>query len=210
MATCSWTYKFILVVIFLLAFGFLYMCPNAFPLFTPRYLPLFGIDRVTPFMPWTFLIYVSDYGLILLVVALLRRKDQIQAFARMAFGVLACCGAFFWLWPTMYPRPAYPAVENPVIAMLMQFILTTDPPHNCFPSMHVALTGVAAWASRYVGRLTHLIFWLWTVSIFVSTLTTKQHYVLDILGGIVVMITIAFLEWWFFSRKQLAPDRYHV
>jgi membrane-associated phospholipid phosphatase len=49
-----------------------------------------------------------------------------------------------------------------------------------------------------------LLFWLWTLTIYVSTLTTKQHYFLDILGGLAVMLIIASLEWALFERKKIA------
>jgi membrane-associated phospholipid phosphatase len=200
-----WKYKLSLIVIFLLAFGGLYMYPNAFPVFPLHYLPQLSLERAIPLLPWTFVIYTSDYVLILLVILVLQQKEQVESFARMAFGVLGCCGLFFWLLPTTYPRPVYPPVDNWLIATLMQFILTTDQPHNCFPSMHVALTGVSAWAMRPFGRTVHALFWLWTLAIIVSTLTTKQHYFLDILGGLAVMVMIAGCEWsnvWLRFRKS--------
>jgi membrane-associated phospholipid phosphatase len=200
---CSWTYKFTLLGGFTLGFLVFYVYPNFFPLFNPRYLPLLLIDRITPFMPWTFLIYTSDYILIFLVLILLDNKEQVNAFARMAFGVLVCCGMFFLFLPTVYPRPLYPEVNNILVAGTMNFIALADNPNNCFPSMHIALTGVSIWAIRFFSRRLHLLFWPWALAIYVSTLTTKQHYFLDILGGIVVMVIIASLEWALFERKKI-------
>ncbi len=205
MLPCSWKYKFALVGGFLIAFSVFYLYPNAFPLFEPRYLPLLTIDQMIPFVPWTFLIYTSDYLLIFLVVILLKRKEQVHAFARMAFGVLICCGLFFFFLPTAYPRPLYPTVKNFFVANAMRFIQIMDNPTNCFPSLHIALTGVATWAVRFVGRKTYLGFELWTLAIYVSTLTTKQHYFLDILGGFIVMGGIASLEWVVFEKKRRTP-----
>jgi membrane-associated phospholipid phosphatase len=111
---------------------------------------------------------------------------------------------FFLFFPTAYPRPLYPEVDNILVAGAMKFIAVADNPNNCFPSMHIALTGVSSWAIRFLSRRLHLLFWLWTLTIYVSTLTTKQHYFLDILGGIAVMLIIASLEWALFERKKIA------
>ncbi|GAK55644.1 hypothetical protein U27_02478 [Candidatus Vecturithrix granuli] len=191
---CPWSYKLRLVGLYVLAFGVFYLYPNLFPLFEPVYLPLLAIDVNIPLVPWTFLIYVSDYVLILLVVILLKEREQFVSFARMAFGVLVGCGLFFLFFPTVYPLPPYPDVDNLMVAAVMKFIQIVDQPRNCFPSMHVALTSVSSWAMRSFGRKVHLIFWIWTFMIYVSTLTTKQHYALDIVGGMGVMLIMILLE----------------
>jgi len=192
-----------MVGIYTIAFGVFYVYPNFFPLSEPMFLPLLSIDKVTPFIPWTFLIYTSDYFLIFLVVILIKEKEHFNSFVRMAFGVLFCCGLFFLFLPTTYPRPLYPEVNNILIKGAMKFIMAADNPTNCFPSMHVALTGVSIWAIRFFGKRTYLFFGVWTLAIYISTLTTKQHYFLDILGGIAVMVTIASLEWTLFESKRI-------
>ena len=201
---CSWRYKFSLLGVFIIVFGIFYLYPNAFPLSTPKYLPLLAIDRMTPFLPWTFLVYTSDYFMIFLAFLLLKDKEAFDAFVWMAFGVLVGGGVFFLFLPTTYPRPPYPIVDNLLIAIPMKFIATADNPTNSFPSMHVALTGISSWAIRGFGRRTHLVFWIWALAIFISTMTTKQHYFLDILGGIAVMVAIAALEWPLFGKKRFA------
>jgi membrane-associated phospholipid phosphatase len=206
MTRCPWRYKLPLLGIFILAFGVFYLYPNAFPLFEPRYLPLLRIDRMTPFLPWTFLIYVSDYLLIFLPFLLIKEKEPFNAYVRMVFGAVVGCGLFFLFWPTAYPRPPYPKVDNLLIAGAMNFIAAADNSTNCFPSMHVALTGVSAWAMRIFGKKIHLVFWLWTLAIFVSTMTTKQHYFLDIVGGVVVMVLVAATEWSLFGKAKYNKD----
>jgi membrane-associated phospholipid phosphatase len=62
----------------------------------------------------------------------------------------------------------------------------SDPPYNCFPSLHVAHSFVSAVTvhrvHRGVGR--------WAVVcaslVAVSTLFTKQHYVLDVIAGMLL------------------------
>ena len=202
LAACSWSYKLTLLGAFTVGYLIFYTYPNLFPLSPPRYLPLLAIDRQTPFLPWTFVIYTSDYVLILLPFFWLKAPAAFNAYARMLFAVLIGCGLFFLFLPTAYPRPPYPKVDNLLIAGLMNFIAAADNPTNSFPSMHVALTGAASWAVRVFGRRIHLLFWIWTLAVFASTMTTKQHYFVDILGGIAVMVSIAALEWAVFEKKR--------
>jgi hypothetical protein len=47
----------------------------------------------------------------------------------------------------------------------------------------------------------YLGFWLWTIAIYISAMTTKQHYFLDILGGATVMVINAALARALFEKK---------
>lgn len=191
---CTWKYKLGLLGLYALAFLFFYLYPNFKPWFEPKQLPLLALDRWIPFLPWTFWIYTSDYLLIGSVVVLLREKAHFDAFAGMAFGVLVCCGCFFLLIPTTYPRPVYPESGSSLSAVPMRFIEAVDTPGNCFPSMHVALTGISAWAVRRRSQGLAVAYGIWTLAICLSTLTTKQHYVWDLLGGLLVIILAAGVE----------------
>ncbi len=58
--------------------------------------------------------------------------------------------------------------------------------------MHVSLTGVAVlsmWGTRFFKS-----YVVWGLTIFASTLTTKQHYAVDIAAGIVVISAVHTLE----------------
>src|SRR6185436_14225959 len=71
---------------------------------------------------------------------------------------------------------ARPAVDSAAFDGLWLF----DVPENCFPSLHVSLAIIAAayWPrARWIGIA-------WAIAIAVSTMTTKQHYFVDVAGGI--------------------------
>ncbi|NBX83368.1 phosphatase PAP2 family protein [bacterium] len=188
----------------MVAYGILYVIPNFFYAEPAQELPLLWIDRALPLMPWTFLIYTSDYFVFVIALFVMKERDQFLSFARMMFGVLFVCGLFFYFYPTTYPRPEYLRQSNRLLEAVMQFVAAADSPRNCFPSMHVGLTAVATWAFRYQGPKIFWVFVVWSLAIFVSTLTTKQHYFFDILGGLAVMGTIATLENALFSRQKIA------
>jgi membrane-associated phospholipid phosphatase len=205
---CSFAYRLGIFVLFMSAYCLLYVIPNFFLNSLPKELPLLWIDKAVPLIPWTFIIYTSDYFVFALAIFLLSEKEKFNSFTRMMFGVLFVCGAFFYGFPTTYPRPEYPAETHWLLAAVMQFVAVADTPRNCFPSMHVGLTAVATWSMRHLGVRALAGFSLWSLAIFASTLTTKQHYFLDILGGLMVMSLIVAVENRLFSptiveRQQL-------
>lgn len=193
-------HKLSVFVAYAFCYAIFYLYPNLYPVWEPQFLPMLGLDRIAPFLPWTFLVYTSDYFLILTVI-LFTTRDEFNSFARMAFLVLIFCGVFFYLLPTIYPRPPYPEVDNPLVALAMYIVASADTPINCFPSQHVALTSICAWSFRRRGPVLYVTYWVWAVAIFASTLTTKQHYFFDILGGLVVAACVVSIERVLFEKR---------
>ncbi len=198
----DWKYKLRLFVLYAIAYSIFYVYPNFNPLFPPRYLPLTPIDEWMPFLPWAFLVYLSDYILALIPILFIRSRPEFDAFARTVFSVLIVCGLFFYFFPTAYARPDYPEVSNPILGFLMSLVAVADAPTNCFPSMHVATTTVATWATRIWGRKVFALFVFWAILICWSTLATKQHYFWDILGGLSVGVVVAYLDSLIFAKDR--------
>lgn len=74
--------------------------------------------------------------------------------------------------------------------MLIQAVRNTDQPINCAPSLHVSLAyQIALGFLKDQKRYFPLVF-SWATLLALSTLTTKQHYFLDvILGGALAVAT---------------------
>lgn len=193
--------KLAYLLLYSAAYSFFYLLPNFRPFSPPNLLPMTTLDLAIPFLPWTFLIYLSDYLLISYVIVALKDSHSFFSFSRMAFLTLSLCGIFFIFFPTTYPRPPYPANEAWPVDMLLKLMASADTPNNCFPSMHVACTAMATWAMRNQGRRTYTLLWLWGCAIFISTLTTKQHYVIDIVGGLAVTFAVATIHWAVFEKR---------
>jgi len=198
-------HKLALMGLYGVAYYFLYTLPNLTLYHTASYLPLTWIDHAVPLIPWTFLVYTSDYLLALIVIILIQDKERFNSLARMAFGVLIACGAFFWFFPTVYPRPVYPDLHQPWLQNLLTFVSTYDTPGNCFPSHHIAVTAICTWCVRSFGRRTQMVFILWALLVFASTLTTKQHYVIDIVGGMGVAFAVIFAHRFLYERVAVKP-----
>ena len=128
------------------------------------------------------------------IIAIHHDIGSYNQFARTCFVTLIACGLFFLFYPTSYPRPDYPITDNFLVNLVMSAIQAADTPNNCFPSLHVALSAVGAISLRNFSPKVRVLFWTWALLIFVSTLTTKQHYVLDVVAGISVALFVAFLD----------------
>lgn len=204
----DWKYKLLLLGLFSTFYYFFYIIPNMNPLTQPRQLSLLLIDRAVPFLTWTFWVYLSEYILVVVTMALLKDWDEFNSWARMNFGALFICGVFFLIYPTTYPRPIYPEENNVFVAFAMNLVANADTANNCFPSLHVAITASTAWFFRSSGRKRFLLFAFWGLAILSSTLTTKQHYFVDIIGGLGVTVIVAYLEPMLFRKKSFGTAAY--
>lgn len=183
-----------MLLFFAAAHFVLYVVPNLYPLFTPRHLPLLWIDRAVPFLPWTFIVYLTDYLMAVTVILSIQSLDRFHSLVRVGFTLLVISGFFFIFFPTTYPRPAYPEELAFPVKFFMNLVGGADTPNNCFPSLHVALAAAFAYATRGSSLKIRLLYVFWCLLIFGSTLTTKQHYFVDIVGGILVVATSVLLE----------------
>jgi len=158
------------------------------PFATPVELSLLAIDDAIPFLPWTIWLYGTVTWASF--VAWMQVPDR-TSIARLFFTLVtaaAVCWCFFLLWPTTYPRELFPlpAVDTATVREFAD-LRAADSPTNCFPSMHVALAwGLALTWAGYLKR-----WWsrplpiVWAVVVSACTLTTKQHYFIDVPAGFV-------------------------
>lgn len=142
-----------------------------------------AIDHAIPLVPWTVWFYIPGYALCFLLPVLV--VDEWEYFFRMAAAlVLASLPAWSThaLFPVAYPRPAAPDGAGLDLFML-RWVYDFDPPHNTFPSLHVALAMVMTLSAWGLGRRVGWAVTALTVGMTISTLTLKQHFIADILGG---------------------------
>lgn len=150
-------------------------------LFTPE----LALDRALPLEPAWVLVYWSQWVFSFLPVFVVRGHElrRRAVFAYLTIVIVAYVG--FLVYPTVGPRPAEVA-GNGYFAWNLRELYGFDPPYNCFPSLHVAYSFLAALTSYRVHRGLGLAALLWAAVVGVSTLYTKQHYILDVVAGIFI------------------------
>jgi len=150
----------------------------------PMHAPALPLDRVLPLQPAWALVYGALYlFLIVLPVLIVRPPELIRrtVFAYLTIWIAAY--VCFLCYPTAAPRPAE-VVGRGYAAWGLRFLYEADPPYNCFPSLHVAHSFVSALACYRVQRRVGIASIVIASFVAISTLFTKQHYVLDVVAGI--------------------------
>jgi hypothetical protein len=146
-------------------------------------------DRAIPFVPWTVLIYFGCFVFWAVNYVLSVRQGREAAYRFLSADCLAkwICLLFFLLLPTTNTRPEI--TGGGIWNLLMRFLYWIDSADNLFPSIHC----LTSWMC-YIGirrrrsvPLGYRIFsCLMAVAVFISTLTTKQHVLVDVAGGVIL------------------------
>lgn len=149
----------------------------------PTLVPDIALDRAIPLRPEWMLVYGSLYVFAFLMpILVVRPPDLFRGALRAFLTVMLVSYLGFLLFPTAAPRPAHVPGDG-FAAWALRLAYEIDPPHGCLPSLHVAYSFVSALACWRVHRGVGAGALIWAALIGLSTLYTKQHYVLDVLAG---------------------------
>lgn len=148
------------------------------------HVPEVALDRVVPLLPAWSLVYGALYFfLIVLPVLIVREEEYVRRTVHSYLLIWITAYVCFLVYPTAAPRPAKITGDG-FTAWSLTILYSADPPYNCFPSLHVAHSFVSALACSRVHRGVGTAAILSASLVALSTLFTKQHYVLDVIAGI--------------------------
>jgi membrane-associated phospholipid phosphatase len=168
----------------------------------PTELPLTVVDRAVPFVPWTVWLYGTiTWGCLLAWVGVPNRAEGARLLAAITIASLTCCVVFL-LFPTTFPRELHPLGEGDTATIReLARLREADSPTNCLPSLHVALAWSIAlsFAASRDHRGLRALACVWALVVSISTVTTKQHFALDVPTGAAVGV----FAWWS-ARKLIA------
>ena len=167
--------------------------------------PELALDRVVPLQPTWALVYGSFYSfLIILPVFVVRQEEHIRRTISAYLVVWIAAYVCFVVYPTVAPRPTEVIGEGFAIWGLRS-LYSADPPYNCFPSLHVAHSFVSALTCYRVHRELGIAAALCASLVAVSTLYSKQHYILDLAGGI-FLASVAYAIFLRNYRRDQIPE----
>lgn len=181
-----------------------YTFTGTYPLFAPWHPPQTALDAWIPFLPGTVWIYLSHVAVLFSGWWWMTKGPACtRAFVAMVLTAVLST-LYFLFFPTELPRRELAEVAtSPVTQAAWAFLMSADNPTNSFPSMHVAEAMVTAVA---LTRADHRLRWLatvWAIAIAVSTLTTEQHVVVDVIGG----LALATFALWSVDRFVVVGER---
>lgn len=168
-----------------------YLLLNNFPLSEPSLLPMTAIDRAVPFLVWTVwpyaLLLLSDVVLPFLIRDRRRFLDMLRAYA-----VAISCNVLIWaIFPTTFPRPPAPEGDS-LTASFYNLMVSVDTPNCCFPSGHITIPAILVWTLGRQHPRAAAPLWIAFALLSVTIVTTRQHYLVDLFGGLgTAMIGVA-------------------
>lgn len=147
------------------------------------------IDGLIPFWPPSVIIYFGCYLFWVVNYILMGRqgKKEVCQFFAADFISRVICMIFYLAFPTTNIRPA--VEPTGFWNQVMLFLYRIDAADNLFPSIHclvswfcyIGLRGrkdIPAWYRRFSCVMALLVC--------ISTLTTKQHVIVDVIGGVLL------------------------
>ncbi len=178
------------------------------------------LDNMVPFVPGTVWYYI--FGLYIpLLVAIWLIKDK-DVFFRLCFSMLVGATVdflFFLAIPIDYPRPMISAageivgvlpynvwqfsgdvISNKVVA----FLYDMDAPSCTFPSSHITYAVCLALGFVHQSKKQSQVMWVVAFFLYVTTLTTKQHFVLDGVAGAITGYLAYKIAFYGVNEKSLA------
>lgn len=159
----------------------------------------FDFEPLTAQLSWTFAIYAT--APLLLLVALIAQPDEVKLRKwrnGMFRAILIACASFV-TWPSV---SAPDVSENATVSGLYQWVSLVTGRHNHFPSLHVALVVVSLSTLSTPFGVRERWLWAWGGTVIVSTVTTHQHALPDVLGGIALALFVVTLSG---IRNRLSP-----
>ncbi len=161
---------------------------------------LFSFDMVhhLPFVTDFSLFYLTVFPLFMLPFLLYPSYRYFKLTAYSYMMVMIVCFFVFLFLPVTMDRPSFEVTNFSSWALGLVYYF--DSPNNCFPSLHAAMSMIAALCMWRINRFIGIVSIGLALLIGISAVLVKQHYVLDILAGYIVSMTVYVL---YFRRHVL-------
>lgn len=162
-----------------------------------------------PFIPATFIIYLTVYIVPVVAFFLLKTEKSLRQ-TMWAFGTsLLFCNIVWLVYPVNYElRPALMLGEeaNWFWKSISFFYNLDNPPLNCFPSLHVTYAYLSYYVMKTYRPEFARFFGILAILIGLSTLTFKQHYIVDVLAG----MTVAYVAYSIFMKEETSAKEWFI
>jgi len=168
---------------------------------------LTAVDRAIPFWPWTVWFYLPFYaGIFIMGMAGFRTRGL---YYRAVVGVLTTVllGALGHMFVgAEYPRPIVSPPWADASVAFLGWVQGVDPPGNVFPSLHVAQSSAIALVLREDRPRLGLVATIMAALLALSTLSTKQHFLADVVAGLAIALVTRALVLRSYRRARLAQS----
>jgi membrane-associated phospholipid phosphatase len=152
-----------------------------------------ALDDALPVVPVFVIPYVSlnlfVYSSLIMFLLFRTRIFQSACLAMLA-AFFVSYGFYIFLQSEMI-RPVLTGTD--AFTAMIRNVYAGDNPYNCFPSLHTSVSTIMAIHWLRAGRRPGVIAAVWTALIVASTVFVKQHYVADLVAGLILAFGAAWL-----------------
>lgn len=158
-------------------------------------------DRAVPIMPAFVVVYLGCYLFWAVNYILIAKQGKEHCMRFVTADIISriiCC-VFFLAFPTTNVRPVLE--ETGIFTSLLLGVYEMDAPTRLFPSIHCLVSWfcyIGIRGQKNVSKGYRVFSCLFALLVCVSTQVTKQHYIVDVFGG----IAIAEITYYLASRTQ--------
>ena len=148
-----------------------------------------ALPVVKPFVvPYVSLNYVVYFTLIFFLLF----KTKIFHSASLAMITAFFVSYFFYFFfQTEVMRPVLTGTD--LFTRMIQNVYAGDNPFNDFPSLHTSISTLLAIHWYRFDRRAGIVAFIWAAFVVVSTVLIKQHYVADVVSGLVLAFGVSWL-----------------
>jgi membrane-associated phospholipid phosphatase len=159
------------------------------------------LDIALPVVPIFVIPYDSLQPIIsiTLIIFLLTRTRLFQSACLALITAWFVSYAFYFFMQTEVLRPVL--TGNDLLTRMIRDVYASDNPFNDFPSLHTSLSSIIAIHWFRVDRRLGIVIAIWTALIVASTVLIKQHYLADVLSGVLLAFVVSWLSMRLFFRK---------
>lgn len=168
-------------------------------LFTP-------IDyMIPPIMGWALIYVFIFYPFVLYTIAYFTyiKPERSLRFFSSLFLIYAISFITYIIFPVEMIRPNLNPNAPDFFTRVMAKYYASDPPVNCFPSLHAANSSIAAYHLSNEEPKGKYVFWSIAFLVMVSTLFVRQHVIVDEIAGFAVAIFAGVLSDKFIKLEEI-------
>lgn len=197
-------FKFLGTSVFMTLFFWAYLYLLKSPAYAVSTMPLTVVDGWIGFEPLALIPYLSLWIYTSLPVMLMPQRLRLVGFGFWIGAMCLLALSIFYFFPNAVPPAQIDWAQYPGVA----FLKNVDAAGNACPSLHVA---AAVYSSFW-------LYWLlpevrlgwraqstqivWGLAIVYSTMATRQHVALDVLGGVLLGAVFACASRWWDRRPR--------
>jgi len=145
---------------------------------------MFDFERSIPFVPLSIIPYMASGLFFCIVFFSCKNKYQLKILTWRMLFVIITAGIFFITVPLRFSFTK-PEVSNSILKLPFSFLKAFDSPFNQSPSLHIAFAFIFWSVFRDLSKW-RILLMIWLILLGISTLTTYQHHVIDILTGAIL------------------------